>query len=358
MTADAFVSHSSNDKGVALALVSALEAAGIRCWIAPRDIRPGDLWAQAIVEAIESCRVLVVVHSASADKSGHVLNEVDTAVRAGRHVLPVRTDDSVAGGALGYHLRSRHWIDAPNLVADPGQAAPVVRAAKALLALPPGAPPTEREMLAATGRDPSHQAPKAAPVAKPATSFSSTDTSILIRVPRMRRPRWRRRWIAAAAGAGLLLAVAGYLSWGHRAVIGVEFEVGQATAGSDWRLTVRSDSLRFFEGPNPPPARNQRNFGAHFTRAQARYLYAELRIAHEAPGRLLHLPIICSVYRPDGGLLANLTLENRIQAQATSWINQSGWGRATPGSWEPGRYRVDCSYDRTLVARDWFEVLD
>lgn len=42
---DVFISYSSKDKPVADATVAVLEANGIRCWIAPRDIRPGADWS-------------------------------------------------------------------------------------------------------------------------------------------------------------------------------------------------------------------------------------------------------------------------------------------------------------------------
>ncbi|MGO9039968.1 MAG: toll/interleukin-1 receptor domain-containing protein, partial [Steroidobacteraceae bacterium] len=47
-----FVSYASADAGIAEQACAALEAAGVPCWIAPRDVRPGDPYAAAIVEAI------------------------------------------------------------------------------------------------------------------------------------------------------------------------------------------------------------------------------------------------------------------------------------------------------------------
>jgi len=41
MAHDAFISHSSKDKTIADATCAYLEASKIRCWVAPRDIRPG-----------------------------------------------------------------------------------------------------------------------------------------------------------------------------------------------------------------------------------------------------------------------------------------------------------------------------
>ena len=49
---DVFLSYSSKDKPVADAACHALESAGIRCWIAPRDIVPGAEWGASIVKAI------------------------------------------------------------------------------------------------------------------------------------------------------------------------------------------------------------------------------------------------------------------------------------------------------------------
>jgi hypothetical protein len=46
MTHDVFISYSSLDKAVADAACAALEAYGIRCWIAPRDIVPGKEWGE------------------------------------------------------------------------------------------------------------------------------------------------------------------------------------------------------------------------------------------------------------------------------------------------------------------------
>ena len=42
MSHDVFISHSSIDKATSDAMTTALESAGIRCWVAPRDIMPSD----------------------------------------------------------------------------------------------------------------------------------------------------------------------------------------------------------------------------------------------------------------------------------------------------------------------------
>ena len=52
MAHDVFISYSKNDKATADAVCHALEADGIRCWVAPRDVSPGLSWKQSIVDAI------------------------------------------------------------------------------------------------------------------------------------------------------------------------------------------------------------------------------------------------------------------------------------------------------------------
>ena len=65
MTHDVFISHSSKDKPVADAVCANLEAAGVRCWIAPRDIAPGEDWPTAITMASAQSRIMVLIFSAS-----------------------------------------------------------------------------------------------------------------------------------------------------------------------------------------------------------------------------------------------------------------------------------------------------
>jgi hypothetical protein len=52
---DVFISCTIADKVVAEAVRHRLEEAGIRCWIAPRDVGFGD-WGAAIVDAISEAR--------------------------------------------------------------------------------------------------------------------------------------------------------------------------------------------------------------------------------------------------------------------------------------------------------------
>jgi len=109
---DVFVSHSSKDKPVADAVCARLEAAGIRCWIAPRDIVAGTSYGESIIEAIHAARVMVLVLSANANSSGHIPKEVERAVSNGVPILPFRIEDVPPGKSLDYFIGSVHWLDA------------------------------------------------------------------------------------------------------------------------------------------------------------------------------------------------------------------------------------------------------
>jgi hypothetical protein len=108
----AFVSYSQPDHECAHALVAHLEAEGIECWIAPRDISPSSDWAAEIIDAISGSRVMILVFSASSNQSPQVRREVERAVHKQVRVLPFRIEPVIPSKSLEYFLSSQHWLDA------------------------------------------------------------------------------------------------------------------------------------------------------------------------------------------------------------------------------------------------------
>src|SRR5512138_1279132 len=90
---DAFISYPHQDKAVADAACAMVEAAGIRCWIAPRDVEPGAEWAGAIVEAIDRCSVMILIFSSHANESKQVRREVQRAFDGDVPVVPLRVEN-------------------------------------------------------------------------------------------------------------------------------------------------------------------------------------------------------------------------------------------------------------------------
>ena len=107
-----FISYSSVDKRTADAVCATLEASGLPCWIAPRDVLPGTRYAQQIVDAIHGSAAFVLVFSSSSNASAQVEREVDRAVSLGLPVLPLRIEDVVPSESLEYYLAGQHWLDA------------------------------------------------------------------------------------------------------------------------------------------------------------------------------------------------------------------------------------------------------
>lgn len=91
-----------------------LEDAGLPCWIAPRDVRPGHSFPGEITRAIHSSKVFILILSESANESDHVIREVDMAANSRLHIIQFRIEDVNASDDLTYYLSLPHRIDALN----------------------------------------------------------------------------------------------------------------------------------------------------------------------------------------------------------------------------------------------------
>ena len=109
---DVFLSYSSKNFNQAAAVCHGIEANNIRCWMAPRDIGPGDSYAAAIVKAIKECKVFVLVFSDASNASQHVLREVERAVNANKLIVPFKIEETELEPDLAYFISICHWLDA------------------------------------------------------------------------------------------------------------------------------------------------------------------------------------------------------------------------------------------------------
>ncbi len=112
MLRDAFISYANQDSLIAEALCASLERRGISCWMAPRDVRPGALYADAIVRAITAAKVLVLVLSEHSVASPHVSKEIERASSKQRPIIALRTDAAALTPAMEYFLSESQWVDA------------------------------------------------------------------------------------------------------------------------------------------------------------------------------------------------------------------------------------------------------
>jgi hypothetical protein len=112
MTPLVFISHSSEDRGIAARVCEALERLGLGCWLASRDIDPGENFQEAIVKAIRSVRVIVLVFTGNANNSSEIKKEIALASQNHLAVIPLRMEDVTPSDAFLYELSTRQWVDA------------------------------------------------------------------------------------------------------------------------------------------------------------------------------------------------------------------------------------------------------
>ena len=112
MAHDVFISHSAKNRDVAETICTALEQAGIRCWVAPRDVLPGRSFPGEITRAIQQSKVMLLVFSSHSNNSEQVLREVQLATDSHLSLIRFRIEDVSMNDDLKYFLGTPHWLDA------------------------------------------------------------------------------------------------------------------------------------------------------------------------------------------------------------------------------------------------------
>jgi formylglycine-generating enzyme required for sulfatase activity len=108
---DLFISHSSVDEKTAKGLVRDFEKRGLSCWISSRDVPIGSSYQEEIVRAIEHSRAMLLLFSAAANKSEHVLRELEIAAQYKKPIYPLRIDPVEPSGGLKYLLTNKQWVE-------------------------------------------------------------------------------------------------------------------------------------------------------------------------------------------------------------------------------------------------------
>jgi hypothetical protein len=98
---DVFISYSSVDHESAQTLVNHLEQSGLKCWVAPRNIRSDQDYVSEVSRGLQRARVLVALISEHSQKSRHLLAEVKHATSQNKptyfvRLEPVDIDDPLA----------------------------------------------------------------------------------------------------------------------------------------------------------------------------------------------------------------------------------------------------------------------
>lgn len=109
---DVFISYKSEDEALAMRVRALLEANGVPCWIAARDIQPGENYAADIPAAIESAQVLVLILTENAQTSPWILKELDSAIASRKLILPLLNGKFQVNRAMSFLLTGVQYYDA------------------------------------------------------------------------------------------------------------------------------------------------------------------------------------------------------------------------------------------------------
>jgi hypothetical protein len=111
MSDKVFISCSSADNQIAKAICTGLEKRGLPCWLASRDVRPGEDFQAAIVRAIRAARVMVLVFSQNANNSDEIKKELVLASQNNVVIIPARVENVAPNDSLAYQFATRQWVD-------------------------------------------------------------------------------------------------------------------------------------------------------------------------------------------------------------------------------------------------------
>jgi uncharacterized membrane protein YhaH (DUF805 family) len=109
---DVFVCYATKDAARVNKIVSDLEAEGLRCWIAPRDIGPGRNFQVEIVGAIDSSKAMLVMMSRAMNQSEECINEIAVAKGSDTcKLIPVRLQDEKPERGYRFYLTAAQWVE-------------------------------------------------------------------------------------------------------------------------------------------------------------------------------------------------------------------------------------------------------
>lgn len=105
-----FLSFSSVQSEEARKVCRFLEERGMRCFIATRDLIPGEEYAAQLVNRIENSDAVVLLLSTASNESPHVLREIEFAVSHHIPIIVYPLEKVVLTKSMEYFLMTHQWI--------------------------------------------------------------------------------------------------------------------------------------------------------------------------------------------------------------------------------------------------------
>jgi hypothetical protein len=111
MARDVFISYKTEDREAAERLCAALERENVSCWMAPRDIPPGQEWAASIVAGLQRSRSFVLLLSSHSTTARQIAREAELADKQNLPIITFRLEDVQPPNELLYFLGNLQWVD-------------------------------------------------------------------------------------------------------------------------------------------------------------------------------------------------------------------------------------------------------
>lgn len=105
------MSYQRGDQRWAHLLAERMAAYGGALWW-DEGIAPGADWRESIIAALEKAPVMVLLHSAAAEKSAEVQKELAVASAQRKTIIAVRLEDRMPSGRFLYEMAALNWVEA------------------------------------------------------------------------------------------------------------------------------------------------------------------------------------------------------------------------------------------------------
>ena len=101
---EVMISYSSQERPQVLEIVQKLRSAGVAVWIDHGGIDGAQRWGEEIVNAIEDCKIVLLMVSRSSMRSENIAKEVSIASDGGKRLLPLYLEEAEIPKSMRYPL--------------------------------------------------------------------------------------------------------------------------------------------------------------------------------------------------------------------------------------------------------------
>lgn len=113
-----FISHSSKEAEMANKMCDKLEQSGYTCFIAPRNIRSGYVYAEELANGVDTSDVILLMLSRESNRSPHVLREIERAVTRSIPIIVYKMEEVELTKSMEYFLMTHQFMEAAQNTPD------------------------------------------------------------------------------------------------------------------------------------------------------------------------------------------------------------------------------------------------